>query len=585
MCLRCLAAIILLASAAAASATPEADLVLHHGKIVTVDPGFRIVEALAVRGDRILAVGENARMLSLAGSQTCRIDLGGKTVLPGLIDSHLHVVSGATYEFDHEVPAMETIADVLRFYRQRAAAVGPGKWIDLQQVFITRLRERRYPTKAELDEAAPNNPVLFATGPDAVVNSLALKLSGIDKAFQITDGQPGRIERDDAGEPTGVLRRCTRLLKFRSAARTPMPQDRVRRIQELLAAYNAVGLTSIVDRDTSDEDVESLLAARDAGGLSCRVYLTYSLDAQLPLDKIEARLDAALHNPLCKHDPMLWLHGVKIYVDGGMLTGSAYMLKPWGVSKIYSITDPEYRGLLFIEPERLYKIARAVLSRGFQLAAHCQGDGAVTAMIHACDRVNHDFPVAPLRPCVAHGSFMTPEAIETMRRVGIALDVQPAWLYLDGATLRTQFGDQRMIWFHPYKTLLEKGVMFGGGSDHMQKIGRRRGINPYDPFLGMSVMLTRRPRWTAEPLHPEQCISREDALRLYTIRNAALTFEEKEKGSLEPGKLADFIVLNRDFLTCPVGEVADIQVLQTYLGGKAVSDTSNTPVRKDTVVP
>ena len=131
-----------------------------------------------------------------------------------------------------------------------------------------------------------------------------------------------------------------------------------------------------------------------------------------------------------------------------------------------------------------------------------------------------------------------------------------------------------MTYFHPYKTLIPEGVLVGGGSDHMQKIGRRRGINPYDPFLGMSVMLLRQPRWTDRPLHTEQCLSREDALRLYTIGNAALTFEEKEKGSLEPGKLADFIVLDRDYLSCPVKEVENIRVLQTYLSGKAVFDRS-----------
>jgi hypothetical protein len=571
---------IVAASAVTASEppVPAADLILRHGKIVTVDPDFHVVEAMAVRGDRILAVGTSAKVLALAGPNTRQIDLGGKTVLPGLIDSHLHIVSAAMYEFDHDVPAMETIADVLRFFRQRAAAARPGQWIDLRQVFITRLRERRYPTRAELDEAAPHNPVAFRTGPDAVLNSMALKLCGIDKALRITDGQPGRIEHDEAtGEPTGVLRQCERLLKYHTAEKTATLPEQVLRVKKLLAAYNEVGLTSVTDRDTTDAEIEVLRALRDGAGLTCRVYLTYAMDAQMPMEKIEARLDGALRNPLSRRNHMLWLHGVKIYLDGGMLTGSAYMLKPWGVSKIYSITDPQYRGLLFVQPEQLYRVARATLSRGLQLAAHCQGDGAVTAMVDACQRVDREFPVAPLRPCIAHGSFMTLSAIERMRRTGIANDVQPAWLYLDGATLRAQFGDERLTYFHPYKTLFQYGVLVGGGSDHMQKIGRGRGINPYDPFLGMSVMLLRQPRWTDRPLHTEQCLSREEALRLYTIRNAALTFEEKEKGSLEPGKLADFIVLDRDYLTCPVKEVENIQVLQTYLSGKAVFDRSKRP--------
>ena len=569
------------AASVAAEPLPSPDLIVHHGKIVTVDSGFHVVEAMAVRGDQILAVGDNVTVLRLAGPKTQQIDLGGKTVLPGLIDSHLHIVGSAMYEFDHDVPAMETIADVLRFFQQRAAAVRPGEWIDLHQVFITRLREQRYPTRAELDEAAPNNPAAFCTGPDAVLNSMALKLCGIDKKFRIADDQSGRVERDEAtGEPTGVLRRCDRLLNYRTPDKSPSIKDRIQRVKQMLAAYNEVGLTSVTDRNTSDDEIETIRALRDGSGLTCRIYLTYGVDVQMPLKKIEARLDAAMKDPLFGRNNMLWLHGVKIFVDGGMLTGSAYMLRPWGVSKIYSITDPEYRGVLFVEPDRLYQIARATLSRGFQLAAHCQGDGAVTAMVDACQRVNRDFPVAPLRPCIAHGSFMTADAIERMRQIGMANDVQPAWLYLDGATLLKQFGDERLTYFHPYKTLLEKGVFCGGGSDHMQKIGRRRGINPYDPFLGMSIMVSRQPRWADRSLHPEQCLTREEALRMYTIRNAALTFEEKEKGSLEPGKLADFIVIDRDFLACPMKEVEDIQVLQTYLGGEAVFDRSKSEAEK-----
>ncbi len=151
--------------------------------------------------------------------------------------------------------------------------------------------------------------------------------------------------------------------------------------------------------------------------------------------------------------------------------------------------------------------------------------------------------------------------------------MQPAWLYLDGATLTKQFGDERLALLPALQDAVRHGVIVGGGSDHMQKIGSLRSINPYNPFLGMWITLARQPRWTDEPLHPEQRITREQAIRFYTINNAFLTFEEKEKGSLEKGKLADFIVLDRDILTCPVDEVKDIEVEQTYLGGKQVYRT------------
>jgi hypothetical protein len=268
---------------------------------------------------------------------------------------------------------------------------------------------------------------------------------------------------------------------------------------------------------------------------------------------------------------MLWLRGVKTYLDGGMLTGSAYLREPWGVSKIYSITDPAYRGVLFIQPEKLYQIAKLALSSGLQFTAHSQGDGAVHNMIDAYERINRDdFPVVNLRPSITHASFMSAEAIGKMQQLGVVANLQPAWLYLDGATLRNQFGAERMTYFQPFHTLSEHKVTVGGGSDHMQKIGSFRSINPYNPFLGMWITLARHPRWTEEPLHTEQNLTREQAIQLYTINNAFLTFQEDKKGSIEPNKLADFIVLDRDILTCPLEEVKSIEVEQTYLGGERI---------------
>lgn len=569
-----LAVVTTLATVATDVAAGEPSLILHGGTIVTVDDRFSIAEAIAIDGDTIAAVGTTEAVLKLAGPQTQTIDLDGKTVLPGLIDSHVHPLGASMYEFDHPVPEMDTVADVLTYIANRAAALPDGEWIKLQQVFITRLRDQRYPTRAELDRAAPKNPVVFRTGPDASLNSLALAESGIDKDYQITDGGPGQIERDsETGEPTGILRGCTRLIKEKPSGRSPTEDDRLQRLQELLAAYNRAGITSIADRGASERSLALYRRLRERGDLTCRVTAHFSISPLAPEQELREQFESLGEHPLRADDPLLRLVGIKVWLDGGMLTGSASMLRPWGVSQIYSITDPQYRGVQLIPSDRMELIVRLAIEHELQPTAHSVGDGAVTALVDVYSKVADDLPIRERRPCVTHSNFMTADAIDTMQRLGIVADMQPAWLYLDGATLRKQFGNERLTWFQPYKTLFEKGVVAGGGSDHMQKLGARRSINPYDPFLGMWITLTRQPRWTDEPLHPEQSLSREQALRLYTTNNAWITFEEHRKGVLEPGKLADLIVIDRNVLTCPVDEVKDTKVLRTYLGGKLVHES------------
>ena len=561
----------LTAIVASSQSQPPPSLIVHNGKILTVDAQFRSVEAMAIRDGRIVAVGRNADILKLAGPGTERTDLGGKTVLPGLIDSHVHAPAASMYEFAQSVPDMQSVEDVLAYFRARAQAAEPGQWITLSQVFITRLREQRYPTRVELDAAAPKHPVVFRTGPDAALNSIALSMSGIDAKFQVPAGEPCRVERDQTGQPTGILRNCARYIKSGSSESSPTDADRVRRLKELLADYNSVGITSIVDANTSKAEVALYKALRDQNALTCRTFMAYGVDAQAPLREIEAAIRAAAADPLHQHDDMLWLRGIKAFLDGGMLTGSAYMREPWGLSKIYSIDDPAYRGVRFIPAEKLYQIAKLALSNDLQFTAHSQGDAAVEAMVDAYERIDReDFRVRERRPSITHASFMSKAAIDKMKALGVVANLQPAWLYLDGTTLRQHFGLERLAYFHPYRTLFEQGVAVGGGSDHMQKIGSLRSINPYNPFLAMWTTIVRQPRGSDGPLHPEQSLTREQAIRLYTTNNAFLTFEEARKGSLEPGKLADFVVLDRDILTCPLDEVKDIQVEATYLGGTRV---------------
>jgi predicted amidohydrolase YtcJ len=267
---------------------------------------------------------------------------------------------------------------------------------------------------------------------------------------------------------------------------------------------------------------------------------------------------------------MLRIIGIKTYLDGGMLTGSAYMREPWGVSKIYSITDPSYRGLLFIPPERLKPIVETTVESGLQYTAHSVGDGAVHTLLDVYEEVNRKMPIRKTRPCITHSNFMSREAVSKLAPLGVSVDIQPAWLYLDTRTLVAQFGYDRLRYFQPLKSIFEAGAIAGGGSDHMQKIGSLRAINPYNPFLAMWTTLTRKAKGYEGQLHPEEALSREQAIRFYTINKAYLMFLDDQIGSLEPGKLADFVVLDTDILTCPVDSIKQTQALQTYLGGKLV---------------
>jgi predicted amidohydrolase YtcJ len=439
----------------------------------------------------------------------------------------------------------------------------------VRQVFITRLREQRYPTKAELDEAAPQHAVAFLTGPDASVNSLALAKSGIDKDFRPTGA--GVIERDPAtGDPNGILRSAGRYLKIDEPEKSYSHAERDDRFEALLADYNSVGITGAIDRSAGPSEVEQYYRMHAAGRLSVRFCLSHSIDGGGETDAVRDEIGRIASHPLRQGDDRLRIIGVKAFLDGGMLTGSAYMREPWGVSRIYGIDDPHYRGLKYIEHEKLVEIVRTTVENDLQFTAHSVGDGAVHALLDAYEEVSKTAPVSKTRSSITHSNFMSREAVEQAARLGVVLDIQPAWLYLDARTLTAQFGYDRLRYFQPLRTIFELGVVAGGGSDHMQKVGSKRSINPYNPFLGMWVTLTRKARWHDGALHAEEAITREQALQFYTRNNAYLMRMEDQIGSLEAGKLADFIIVDRDLLTCPVDDVKDAQVLATYLEGRRV---------------
>lgn len=541
-----------------------------------MDASFRIAEAVALDADgRISAVGGNEEVLSMKTPDTRLIDLEGKSLLPGLMDSHVHP-SAAMTEFDHPIPTMENISDVLAYIRERVQAVKPGQLILVRQVFITRLEEKRYPTRAELDRAAPDNPVVFSTGPDSMLNSAALKLGGYDRNYQVTKGSAGKMEVDPAtGEPTGLLRSLSHNVKAAASTKSASAADTYRRTVELFHDYNAVGLTTVADRDSSLKQAELYAQMQSKGELTVRMRVSPGIPSMSLWPACEKAIDEVISHPLTKADPMLQIIGTKVYLDGGMLTGSSLMLEPWGVSEAYGISDPQYRGVQKIPADRLKQLVEKVTAAGLQFTAHSVGDAAVKLLIDTYEEVNQRHSVRAARSSVTHCNFMTDESISKAARLGVCIDLQPIWLHMDGRTLTQHFGDQRMARFQPLRACFDQKVVVGGGSDHMQKIGSLRSINPYNPWLGMWTAITRQARKLDTPVHPENALTREEAIRLYTVNNAYLLKNERHTGSIEKGKLADLILLDRDPLTCPIDDLAKTRVLTTWLAGKAVFEQAH----------
>ncbi|MES2594483.1 MAG: amidohydrolase [Verrucomicrobiota bacterium] len=546
-------------------------LILHHGKVITVDSGFRIAEAVAIHADgRIQAVGSNDETLALKDDKTQIIDLEGRTLLPGLMDSHVHPAA-AMVEFDHEIPTMETIADVLAYIAGRVKLSKPGELISLRQVFITRLEEKRYPTRAELDKVAPENPVVFSTGPDSMLNSLALKLGGYDRNYKVKEGSAGIMEVDPAtGEPTGLLRSLGSNVKAGSSKKSPTEEDTYNRTVELFRDYNSVGLTTVADRDSSLKMVELYEKMLTKGELSVRMRVSPGIPSMSLWPACEKAIGEVVQHPRTKPDAMLQIIGTKVYLDGGMLTGSAWMLEPWGVSEAYGISDPQYRGVQKITEERLEQLVEKVTAAGLQFTAHSVGDAAVKLLIDTYEKVNPRHSIRAARSSVTHCNFMQPGSIAQAAKLGVCIDMQPIWLNMDGRTLTQHFGEERMTNFQPLRACFDQKVIVGGGSDHMQKIGSFRSVNPYNPWLGMWTSITRQARKLDKPVHLENALTREEALRLYTTNNAYLLKNEQHTGSIEAGKLGDLILTDRDPLTCPIGDLVETKVLKTWLGGKLV---------------
>jgi predicted amidohydrolase YtcJ len=550
------------------------DLIVHHAKIVTVDAKFSIAEAIAIQDGRIVALGDDESIFKLSGPKTKIIDADSRTVLPGLYDSHVHPLMAATSELAGPLPELHSLKDAFALIQKLAAKKPAGEWIVVRFAFPTRLDEGRLPTKAELDHVAPKHPVLYQAGPAGVVNSLALKVSGITKDTPNPPG--GEIVKDASGEPTGLMRNSYRALRgvseYYSEPKAPSEAKRDA-VRKLLGMYSEQGLTSIGDRDAGRDSLDIYLALQEKNDLPVRVNVSRSFNPDGTREEIVRRLEELpgpdkRGGPTGVGDDMVRIGPIKIYMDGGMLNGTAYMREPWPKGETYQVTQDDYRGLLFLKPEPLRTVVEEAARRRWKVTAHTAGEAAMDVLLDAYEIVDRQVSLKDRRFCITHANFPSQHNLERCRRLGVCADVQPAWLWKDGTTLLKVLGDKRMRWFSPYKTWMQYTTI-GGGSDHMIKLDSMEATNPWNPWLGMWITLARvTERGTA--LTPDERLTREQALRLYTINNAYLNHEEKIKGSLEVGKVGDLVVIDRDYLTCPLRDIPGTRVDYTILGGKVV---------------
>jgi len=560
----------------ASNPAQSADLIFINGKIITVDDKFSIVNAIAIEKDKIIAVGPNDEIIKLAGDRTQIIDLEGKTLIPGIIEAHLHPEWASVSELENIIPDVHSIDELLKWIQSQAQIKKQDEWIIHPKLFFTRLKEMRQPTLAELDSVAPNHPVFLDGTYGGMINSRAMSLSNITK----DTNHPGIIVDPETGSLTGFLRASAFSLLKLPPERDWSYQEKLDALEEMLKRYNRVGITSLCSGGGSLETFTMYHDLKKEDRLSVRIFqnIMVPFDPDTSKNIISREIDK-LKYVTGDGDEWVRMGALKILLDGGILTGTAYLREPWGrkAQAVYGISDLTYRGILNYTREELLSLVTVANQKGWKFTAHCTGGGGVDLLLDVYETVNRLKPIQERRFSIIHGNFYTEDAIKKMRKLEVCADMQPAWFYKDADAMKYVLGNKRVRTFHPYQSLFSAGVKVNGGSDHMVKLDPNTSINPYNPFLAMWTMVTRTTE-RGTVIVPDEAISREQALKMYTINNAYASFEESIKGSIEPGKLADLVVLSQDILTCPVDQIRNIHTELTVVAGKIVYKSGDTNI-------
>ncbi len=550
------------------SSKKPADMILINGKIITVDQHFTVVEAVAISSDLIVATGTNKKIRRLADKNTKVIDLNGKTVVPGLIESHCHPEQASLSELEGEIPDIHNIEQLLTWLKGQTEIKEKGEWIILPKLFFTRLIELRQPSLSELDSVAPNHPVFLNGSYGGMINSAAMKASGIS----VKTNNPGILKDEKTGLPTGFIRGSAFSLLKIPAAKPLSFEVREEALQAMLKLYNRYGITSIFSGSGNFETIKMYLDMKGKNILTTRVYQNILIRPQQGIKKEGmAEILKSFRQKTGDGDNWVRVGSLKIVLDGGILTGTAYLREPWGekAHAIFGIKDPAYKGVLNYSREDLLTIVSAANEFNWSFTVHATGGGSVDLLLDVFNEVNNLKSIKERRFSIIHGNFYTDTAMRLMKELGVYANMQPAWFYKDADAMENILGKERIKTFHPYKSMIDAGIMINAGSDHMVKLDANKSINPYNPFLAIYTVVTRTTE-RGSVIVPSEAITREQALKMYTINNAYASFEESIKGSIEPGKLADMAVLSNDLLTCTADEIKSIESELTIVGGRIV---------------
>lgn len=526
--------------------TTTPDLILHNATIHTLDATTPTAQAVALAGDRILYVGDDATALKLKGPKTRVIDLKGATIVPGLTDAHGHVAGLGSAAGRLELVGTGSAAEIARLVSAKAATLKPGQWITGRGWDQNDWSEKSFPKRQMLDEAAPANPVILerVDGHAVWVNTAAIRLAGV--TAKTPDPQGGQILREPSGEATGIFVDNAEDL---IGSKLPAPTREETR-EALIAGMRKcqrAGLTQVHDAGVSAESLELYREILVKGDFPFRIYAMLSNDEKLLTSSFQRGPEIGLGNG------RLTIRSVKLYVDGALGSRGAALLSPYR-------DDPANTGLVRTSPDQLEAVATRAAAAGFQVAAHAIGDRGNRI---ALDMMEKALPkTGDYRFRVEHAQLLAPDDIPRFVKLGIIASMQPTHATSDMYWAEERVGPDRIGGAYAWRKLLNTGARLVCGSDFP--------VESENPILGFYAAVTRQDLkgWPPGGWQPDQRLTREEALRCFTTEPAWAAFEESSLGMISAGYLADLTVLSRDIMTVPASEIPGTTAVMTVVGGK-----------------